>query len=182
MLATVIALAAATSPIIQRNRFVVDKSYPAESALRGEQGNVVFRIRTNRKGQVDGCQVIESSGYRRLDEATCDMILRGATAKPLQDVNGWRVAGTRDAYVEWRLPVQFAMGSTPAFDTQPGRPGTGNQLPSPASRRFDHHRTEDLRHRPAVESADRLCPGRSDGLSAPRWSKRRFLIATLTLT
>ncbi len=124
MLATVIALAAATSPIIQRNRFVVDKSYPAESALRGEQGNVVFRIRTNRKGQVDGCQVIESSGYRRLDEATCDMILRGATAKPLQDANGWRVAGTRDADVEWRLPVQFAMGSTPAFDTQPGRPGT----------------------------------------------------------
>ena len=123
MLATVIALAVATSPVIERNKFVVDRSYPAESALRGEEGDVTFRIRTNRKGQVDGCQVIASSGYRRLDESTCDMILRGATAKPLQNANGWHVAGVRDADVEWRLPVQFAMLSTPAFDTKVGLAG-----------------------------------------------------------
>lgn len=122
MLASVIALAAATSPIIERNRFVVDKFYPAESALRGEQGDVTFRVRTNRKGQVDGCQVIHSSGYKRLDEATCDMILRGATAKPLQEANGFRVAGVRDAYVEWRLPARYAINSSP-FDTKPGSPG-----------------------------------------------------------
>ena len=123
MLATVLVLTVASSPIIERNKFVIDKSYPAESALRGEEGDVTFRIRTNRKGQVDGCQVIASSGYRRLDEATCDMILRGATAQPLQDRNGWRVAGVRDAYVEWRLPVQFAMINAPAFDTKVGLAG-----------------------------------------------------------
>ena len=129
MLVTVIALAAATSPIIQRNRFVVDKSYPAESALRGEQGDVTFRVRTNRKGQIDGCQVIHSSGYKRLDEATCDMILRGATAKPLQEANGFRIAGVRDAFVEWRLPPQYAINAAP-FDTRPGS----------ASVTFDCHR------------------------------------------
>lgn len=123
MLATILALTVASSPVIERNKFVIDKSYPAESALRGEEGDVTFRIRTNRKGQVDSCQVIASSGYRRLDESTCDMILRGATAKPLQDANGWRVAGVRDAYVEWRLPVQFAMINTPAFDTKAGLSG-----------------------------------------------------------
>ena len=121
MLVIALALAtAATSPIIARNRFVVDKSYPAASALRGEQGDVTFRIRTNRKGQVDSCQVISSSGYRRLDEATCDMVLRGATAKPLQNANGLNIAGVRDAYVEWRLPAQYAINQA-AFDTRPGK-------------------------------------------------------------
>ena len=121
---TLIALAAAVSPIIERNRFVVGRSYPAESAQRGEEGDVTFRIRTNRRGQVDGCQVIRSSGFRRLDEATCDMILRGATATPLRNADGQAVAGNRDALVEWRLPERYALAHNPVFDTRRGAPGS----------------------------------------------------------
>lgn len=103
----------AASPIIERNQYVVMKSYPAVSLRRGEEGIVKFRIRTTRLGNIDACQVIQSSGYAALDKGTCEMLLAGATATPLTAENGWRVEGTRDGIVNWTLPEGAKRPATP---------------------------------------------------------------------
>lgn len=93
------------SDIIARNRLVITKFYPRASLRRGEEGEVHFRINVNRDGRLDGCQVTRSSGYEALDTATCDMLLKGATATPLVTADGWRTPGIRNGIVPWELPL-----------------------------------------------------------------------------
>ncbi len=102
-----------TSAIVERNRLVVQKFYPKSSLRRGEEGEVRFRINVNRDGRLDGCQVTRSSGYEALDTATCDMLLKGATATPLIAADGWRTAGVRDGIVPWTLPEGARRPATP---------------------------------------------------------------------
>ena len=104
---------ASGSPIVERNKYVVMQSYPSVSLRRGEEGVVQFRIKTARDGKIEACQVIKSSGYVALDKATCDMMLAGATATPLTAENGWRVEGTRDGIVDWKLPETAKRPATP---------------------------------------------------------------------
>jgi TonB family protein len=101
------------SAIIERNKLVIQKFYPKSSLRRGEEGEVYFRINVNRDGRLDGCQIIKSSGYEALDTATCDMLLRGATATPLIAADGWRTAGVRDGIVPWVLPDGARRPATP---------------------------------------------------------------------
>jgi TonB family protein len=101
------------SAIIERNKLVIQKFYPKSSLRRGEEGEVYFRINVNRDGRLDGCQIIKSSGYEALDTATCDMLLKGATATPLIAADGWRTAGVRDGIVPWVLPDGTKRPATP---------------------------------------------------------------------
>jgi TonB family protein len=101
------------SAIIERNKLVIQKFYPRSSLRRGEEGEVYFRINVNRDGRLDGCQIIKSSGYEALDIATCDMLLKGATATPLIAADGWRTAGIRDGIVPWVLPDGARRPATP---------------------------------------------------------------------
>ena len=50
--------------------------YPRESRNRGEEGTVSISYRINPDGTVaaGSCSVIKSSGYRRLDQGTCQLI------------------------------------------------------------------------------------------------------------
>ena len=101
------------SPTIERNLFVVMKSYPAASLKRGEEGAVRFRVTTDRRGRLDACQIVKSSGYAALDKATCTMLLAGATATPLRSEDGWHVVGNRDGIVEWKLPQGATRPASP---------------------------------------------------------------------
>ena len=101
------------SAIIARNKLVIQKFYPKTSLRRGEEGEVHFRINVNRDGRLDGCQITKSSGYEALDTATCDMLLKGATATPLIAADGWRTAGIRDGIVPWVLPDGVRRPATP---------------------------------------------------------------------
>jgi TonB family protein len=105
--------AAQPSSIIERNKLVIQKFYPRASLRRGEEGDVHFRINVNRDGRLDGCQITKSSGYKALDTATCDMLLKGATATPLIADDGWRTAGVRDGIVPWVLPDGTKRPATP---------------------------------------------------------------------
>jgi TonB family protein len=101
------------SQIVARNRLVVAKFYPPESIRRGEEGQVQFRIVSDKRGRLDACQVVKSSGYAALDTATCDMMLAGATATPLRNGKGWHVVGARDGIVDWTLPEDAPRPATP---------------------------------------------------------------------
>ncbi|HWY65213.1 MAG TPA: energy transducer TonB [Rhizomicrobium sp.] len=48
--------------------------YPPESFAAEEQGTSVVEVHITTAGTVDNCIVFQSSGFARLDQATCDHI------------------------------------------------------------------------------------------------------------
>ena len=62
--------------------------YPAESLAAGEQGEVTAAFDVTETGAVENCKVIRSSGYLRLDDATCPLIVERARYRPAIDATG----------------------------------------------------------------------------------------------
>lgn len=91
------------------------KHYPRGALDAGEQGLVRFRITLDQKGELTGCEVTKSSGYRRLDTETCDLIQRYARFTPVVNSEGRTVVATRNGYVNWQLPA----GSLPVAKPRP---------------------------------------------------------------
>ena len=84
----------------------IAKTYPKESLAQGEQGVVSFAVELNADAKIDSCVVTKSSGYRRLDRATCDLIVTHAQFAPAESA-GKRVATIRTGQVNWRLPSEY---------------------------------------------------------------------------
>ena len=78
---------------------VIDPEYPVESRRRGEQGTVLLRVRVGRDGLPIEIDVERSSGYRQLDRAAREAVLRWRF-RPVQ-ING--------VHVEARglVPIRF---------------------------------------------------------------------------
>ena len=102
-------LASATAPAFAATSVtdLIRANYPAESLARGEEGTVQFSIDLDDQARVDSCVVTRSSGYARLDAATCDLMVLHAQFAPAQTEDGQRVATTRTGHVNWRLPDAF---------------------------------------------------------------------------
>ena len=73
-------------------------TYPAESLAKGEQGIVHYRVKIDRKGQASECEVTQSSGYSRLDNATCQLLMERARFTP-----GRNSRSRYDGRVHWRI-------------------------------------------------------------------------------
>jgi TonB family protein len=78
--------------------------YPRAAAQRGEQGDVGFRLVIDPEGRVSRCDVTQSSGSQRLDEATCRTLLHDARFTPARDPAGTPVADVVVSRVRWTLP------------------------------------------------------------------------------
>lgn len=89
------------------------KNYPPESLARGEQGTVEFAVELDRDASIESCVVTKSSGYPRLDAATCDLIVRFAAFAPTE-ADGTRVATTKTGKIEWRLPQEYRRNASSA--------------------------------------------------------------------
>lgn len=90
------------------NASYLAKNYPAESLQRGEQGRVGFQLSFEADGSLSGCAVTQSSGYRTLDEGTCEMLAKSAKIEPARDAEGRRVPSIRAGYIDWKLPSKKA--------------------------------------------------------------------------
>ncbi len=119
LLLTIIAVAAqpitVTAPVNDRdarNAAVVLDSYPRASLAAGEEGLVGFRIGLHDDGRVRSCVVIESSGYPRLDRATCDLLV-SSRFKPVRD-EGQRISSSHEGKIAWVLPAASRKASPPA--------------------------------------------------------------------
>lgn len=77
--------------------------YPAKSLKLGEEGDVHFLVELNRDGKLHSCTVTKSSGYPRLDQATCDMIVATAYFRGAER-DGVRKLSSHEGTVAWRLP------------------------------------------------------------------------------
>ena len=86
------------------NGEVVFSHYPARALAAGEQGSVIFKVALDRDGHPTSCEVTFGSGYPRLDEETCNLILVNAVFKPNIDESGRKFAGVHEGVVNWKIP------------------------------------------------------------------------------
>jgi len=110
MLATIISEPAGATPnddigVEQtKNGAFIFRKYPPRAKSAGEQGDVIFRAEYDKKGSILSCEVTKSSGFKRLDEETCELIVKHARFKPELLNGGKRVDGIQTGLVEWRIP------------------------------------------------------------------------------
>ena len=89
------AALAGTDPAAQANAaFTV---YPQESLDNGEEGAVGYRVTIDTKGRPTACEVTQSSGHRRLDLATCTMLMNQAQFTPADK------RSTYEGRVVWKI-------------------------------------------------------------------------------
>lgn len=77
--------------------------YPREALANGEQGTVFYHVRIDSRGHPTDCEVTQSSGYERLDMATCSMLMDRAQFTPRRDERGRATRSTFDGKVVWRI-------------------------------------------------------------------------------
>ncbi|MBE9610627.1 energy transducer TonB [Chitinilyticum piscinae] len=80
--------------------------YPPEARRNGEEGSVVLRVEVNAQGRPENVGFRQRSGYRRLDEAARQAVLRWRFI-PAQR-NGQPVADTADVTLTFRLTTGAA--------------------------------------------------------------------------
>lgn len=84
--------------------WVTTNDYPTAEIRAGHAGTVRFRLAVDASGRVTDCTIVESSGYPRLDEATCHNASRRARFDPASDGAGDRVAGSYTGSIRWVIP------------------------------------------------------------------------------
>lgn len=90
--------AAGQSRDAEANRAFVQ--YPKESLKRGEEGAVGYRVEIDKRGRPQSCEITQSSGHRRLDLATCEMLMDRAQFTPDGER---RRRDVFDGRVVWRI-------------------------------------------------------------------------------
>lgn len=77
--------------------------YPRESLKMREEGTVHYRVRVSKTGDLENCEVTQSSGYSRLDRETCRMLIQYARFTPKTSESGRRMRSTRDGKIVWKI-------------------------------------------------------------------------------
>jgi TonB family protein len=77
--------------------------YPADALRAREQGRVAFRLGIGTDGRVTSCEIVQSSGSRSLDSATCRVMRSRARYTPAKAADGKAVPSTAEESVTWSL-------------------------------------------------------------------------------
>lgn len=95
------------SPAIGQDEasWITANDYPAESVRREEEGTTRLRWTIGSDGAVRDCEVVEPSGFDRLDRAGCAALEYRGRYTPARDRQGRPVATTKTRRVVWRLPT-----------------------------------------------------------------------------
>lgn len=75
--------------------------YPPKSLRAGEQGRVEYSFTVTPRGKVKNCTITKSTGYPRLDKATCQLI--SETIYAPARVAGREVAEEKTGAMNWRV-------------------------------------------------------------------------------
>lgn len=95
------------------NNEVILSQYPERARAAGEQGSVGFKVALDREGYATSCEVTQSSGYKRLDQETCDLILNRATFKGMRGTDGRKTNLVTTGVINWRLPNAAPIVASP---------------------------------------------------------------------
>jgi TonB family protein len=88
---------------IQRGGSVSGEDYPFKMVREQKSGSVISNFRVNEFGRVDDCKALISSGYKELDEVSCELITRRFRFRPARDNMGKVVSETINYQINWDL-------------------------------------------------------------------------------
>ncbi len=95
----------ATGPVPKNaGIWIMPSDYPPNALASRRTGKTGFRLTVSSKGQVETCEVTESSGHPDLDQIACLRISERAVFEPARTAKGRRTAGVYQNTVRWRLP------------------------------------------------------------------------------
>ncbi len=109
-------------PIVREtaNGEFLSRHYPRGAYKRGEQGKVAFRLTVERDGSPASCEVTQSSGFKLLDDETCELLLNHARVQPARSSDGRAIRSVRSGFIVWKLPEGTHLAS--ATTRQTGKP------------------------------------------------------------
>ena len=96
--------------------------YPKRALAAGEQGLVGFTIRLDKAGQPTACEVTHSSGFRKLDDETCNLMLSHGVFKPMKNEAGNRTSSSHEGIVNWKIPGHSGLHAAPIAVTAANAP------------------------------------------------------------
>lgn len=79
-------------------------AYPTKSRERGEEGTVEYRVDVTAEGEMRSCEIIKSSGYNRLDQATCELMIHHVKFSPDVNSEGRPLDSIIQGSIVWKLP------------------------------------------------------------------------------
>jgi protein TonB len=77
--------------------------YPSESFKNNEEGQVVFELKIGKDGLPKNCRIVQSSGFERLDNRTCEIMMKRARFQPARLSNGEPAEDYYTNKVTWRI-------------------------------------------------------------------------------
>ncbi len=84
--------------------------YPTESLEAREEGELAVQFDVTEAGAVENCKVIRSSGYLRLDDATCPLVEERVRYRPALDAAGKPMRSGDVRVWRWVLPPRGLVG------------------------------------------------------------------------
>lgn len=91
-------------PDVSRGPWISLADYPRAALAERRSGMVRTRLRVNRRGAVDSCEVVVSSGHADIDVASCRLLSERGRFHPARDVRGRAIAAPYSYRVQWTLP------------------------------------------------------------------------------
>ena len=91
-------------PIGRPAQWVTVNDYPTAELSAGHQGVTRFRLSIGADGKVQGCEITESSGFARLDQAACANLRKRARFVAATDAGGAAAPGIYASAVRWEIP------------------------------------------------------------------------------
>lgn len=91
---------------IDHDNWITWADYPAEAKAARATGTVQFQIGITPDGRPEKCVILRSSGFKALDDTTCETILKRARFIPAIDGHGSPAEGGYRDRVIWKLPKE----------------------------------------------------------------------------
>ena len=88
--------------------WITTSDYPTADMRVDMQGTVAYRLTVGPNGRPTACDITQSSGFWRLDEATCRLVLRRARFCPATDKKAQPITGTWSSRMKWVIPEDGA--------------------------------------------------------------------------
>ena len=85
--------------------WVTEDDYPLAARRAGAEGQVTIRYLIGREGDVESCEVLQSSGNADLDAVSCAIVTERFAFDPARDGEGRRTTELRRQRFVWRLPA-----------------------------------------------------------------------------
>lgn len=86
--------------------WVTTHDYPSRDLHEEHEGVTKVRLEIGASGKVTGCEVVRTSGWPGLDQASCRTLTDRARFDPATDESGAKVTGSFITAVRWQLPKE----------------------------------------------------------------------------